>query len=339
MLAIGDPRRSAAGRAVIATLLVAAMFAPYALAAKEIPALYQRVPWHDDPYDTLPSFTIFFVPLLAGLILLRIPLCRREIPLPTSRVVGVLRACRVALAAVLLTAIAEWASVALRANMPSWDWTTVLIVALLAVITAAATAASLLVRHAAIRLPGAPVRGARDPDWVTDVFVVAEQLAGWLGPFRATGIRLLHWLDERIMGETRRHPITAAAAAALLFGVALAGSVAREEGLAPVLLLFIGVAASGMFAFLVTTGAYLGLVRSAHPAHGAQRRVIDALVVSAASVPVALAFREWLGWIAGSVADDALRLTRLLITVAAALFVIVLAGETAGRAYAPKPRR
>ncbi|TMB91186.1 MAG: hypothetical protein E6J45_06845 [Chloroflexi bacterium] len=337
-LAAGDPRRARAGRAVLDTLLVAAIFAPYALGAKEVPAIYQHVPWRDDPYDAVVSFTVFFVPMLAGLILLRIPLCRNDTPLPVSRVVGLVRACRVTLLAVLLTVGGEWVAVALRAGGSSWDWRTGVAIALLTVVTAAAAVAYFRVQRAVKQLPRWRVHDALDPDWIADAVVVAEQLAGWLGPFRTAAVRVLRWLDAHIVDETRRHPITAAATLALLFGLALAASAAREHGPAPVLLLFVGVAASGMFAFIVSTGTYVGLVRSVQPSRGVRRRVIDALVVSAASVPVTLAFRDWLGWIAGAETGGvgAARLGRLLIIVAAAVFVIVLAAESAGRAYTPR---
>jgi hypothetical protein len=103
-----------------------------------------------------------------------------------------------------------------------------------------------------------------------------------------------------------------------------------------VLLLFVAVAASGMFAFIVTAGAYVGLVSSAQPSHGMRRRLIDAAVVSAASVPVTLAFRDQLWAIAGSTTGGAgtARLSVLLSIVAASSFVIVLAAETIRRAHA-----
>ena len=339
-LAAGDLRRAKARRAVLGTLLVAAMFAPYALAAKEVPALYQHVPWRDDPYDAVISFTIFFVLLLAGLIMLRIPLCRAGKPLPLWRLVGLMRACQVTLAAVLLTAVGEWVAVALRANLGSWNGATNVTILLLAVITAVTAAAYFQLRSATKWLPPARLRDAREPDWIADAVLVAEQLAGWLGPFRTVAVRVLRWVDTRVVGAGRRHPVMAAAMLALMFGIALAASLAREEGLAPILLLFIGVAASGMFACMVTAGAYVGLVHSAHPSKGLRRRAIDALVVSTASVPVTLAFRDWLWWIAGAQSGgvSAERLTLLLSIVAASLFVIVLAAETAGRAYAPPPR-
>ncbi len=102
------------------------VFVAFAFAAKEIRVLYVHSPWEDDPYDAVVSFTIFFVPLLIGLCIVRVPLCRRQQPLPISRVVGLLRGSRVVLGAVLLTLIADWIAVAVRANVAAWNSSTAL---------------------------------------------------------------------------------------------------------------------------------------------------------------------------------------------------------------------
>ena len=73
-----------------------------------------------------------------------------------------------------------------------------------------------------------------------------------------------------------------------------------EDGLSPVLLLFVGVGACGMFAFLVMGGSFLGIVRTTMPSTGRRRRLIDAVTLMCASVPVALAFRDSLWWAIGS---------------------------------------
>src|SRR5438105_14355871 len=110
-LAVGDPRRPAAGRAIIEAVALAGLFTAYAFLAKEIPALYAHEPWRDDPYDAFVSFSILFVPLTGLVTGLRLPSCRRAEPLATARVRDLLRASRVILMHVLTTLAAEWYSV------------------------------------------------------------------------------------------------------------------------------------------------------------------------------------------------------------------------------------
>jgi hypothetical protein len=70
-----------------------------------------------------------------------------------------------------------------------------------------------------------------------------------------------------------------------------------------------------------------------HPAAGTRRRIIDAAVIGCASVPVALAFRDWLWWIVGASSGGSDRLARLLLTVAVASALIVLASEAVFRVH------
>jgi hypothetical protein len=62
-LAVGDPRRPAIRRAVFGTLWSAAVFFLFTVPVKQIKPLYGHAPWQNDPYDTLYSFAMFFVPL------------------------------------------------------------------------------------------------------------------------------------------------------------------------------------------------------------------------------------------------------------------------------------
>jgi hypothetical protein len=119
----------------------------------------------------------------------------------------------------------------------------------------------------------------------------------------------------------------------LLFGISLALNTLLRAGPGPAVWLDVAVGGSGMFAFLVAAGAYLGLVGANHPAAGTRRRIIDAAVIGCASVPVALAFRDWLWWIVGASSGGSDRLARLLLTVAVASALIVLASEAVFRVH------
>jgi hypothetical protein len=83
-------------------------------------------------------------------------------------------------------------------------------------------------------------------------------------------------------------------AIAVLFGLLLAAGDALAEGGrigSPTGLLFLSVAAGGMFAFAMVMGRFLELRTEAVPAIGAKRRLLDAVTVGAACIPVALLFR------------------------------------------------
>ena len=105
-LAVGDPIRPRIKRAVFAALLAGAIFSVLTGPVKQVAALYQHAPWLNDPYDTVVSFAMFFVPLIAACCLIRLPLCRRSGPLPLARVRDLLRGCQAILAVTAATLLA-----------------------------------------------------------------------------------------------------------------------------------------------------------------------------------------------------------------------------------------
>src|SRR6266566_1130214 len=135
----------------------------------------------------------------------------------------------------------------------------------------------------------------------------------------------------RLCPTIRRHAVLSAAAVSLAFGSLIAASVAAEDGIVPALRLFLPVGACGMFAFLMTAGSYVGLVRPARPFGTIEHRFLDAAVAACIGVLVALAFRDGLWWVVGATPSpaDIGPLTSLLALAAASAFVAVLASETA----------
>ncbi len=327
-LVIGDPLRAPVGRAVAATLVTAVVFVVFAWTSKEIRALYGHAPWQNDPYDAVVSFTLFFVPLGAALLVIRALLCRRDAPLPVTRVVGVLRASRVVLAAVLVTLAADWLSVLLRADEETWTATTEGLVVALAIVTLVAGPAAFLVHHAGLASRG--WRSPAGPDALADALALGLQWSARLGPVEGPARALVTAVGTHAAPLLRRHPLAAAALGSLAFGAAICVAAVREEGVAPVLGLVFGVAFCGMFAFLAAAGSYLGLVRAEQPLVGAGRRLADAAVLAAAAVPVALAFRGSLWWIVGSTEPtaDLVELVDLLLVAAVATFALVVVAET-----------
>ncbi len=326
-LVVGDLRRPAIGRAFAATLLCALTFVAFAWASKELPFLSDRAPWQNDPYDAVVSFTLFFVPLALIPLLLRASLCQRDSPLPMARLVGVLRASRVVLGAVLVTLAADWLSVILRADQARWTRETAILVVSLAV-------TSLIAAHAAAVVHGAGTatdgwESAPGPDALADVLTLGRRWGARLGPLRWPAVAMMRGLEVHIAPTIRRYPLTTAALGSATFGVSIGLLTAREEGVAPLLGLVFAVATCGMFAFLAAGGAYLGLITRTQPLVGTHRRLADAAVLAAASVPIALGFRSWLWWLVGATDATAglTELVRLVLVAAVTTFALVLGVE------------
>src|SRR5271165_4312280 len=134
-LAVGDPTRSDIRLAVFATLALAALFFAFVAPLKQVKAVYDHAPWLNDPFDTVISFMMFFVPVIAFSCVPRVSLCRRSEPLAVTRVRDLLRSCRVMPGAVTLTLASEWVSVAIGANRSQWNETTWLQIGLLGLLT------------------------------------------------------------------------------------------------------------------------------------------------------------------------------------------------------------
>jgi hypothetical protein len=332
-LPIGDARRIPLARAVAAVLLAVIVFMAFELPVKQFLSLYDHAPWHDDPYDAVTSFTIFFVPLIAVVTLVRVLLCRSTQALPLSRVQGVLRGSRVALLAMVITVLTDWISVALQGNRAAWSGVTAPLVVLLGLVTAVVLGAGILLRRAAASIPPEVRDEPAAPDWFSDVVALAHLHTRWLGPLARVARTVIDRLDRDLVTPIRRFPIAAAALAALVFGVLLALNTLLREGSGPALWIDVVVGSSGMFAFLVSAGAYVGLVRSGRPAAGPRRRVIDATVLGCLAVPVALAFRQWLWWAVGSDAGSPERLGELLAVAAISTAIVVFAAETLLRVH------
>jgi hypothetical protein len=203
-LAVGDPVRAAVGRAVRGSLLLAATFVVFAWAAKELPSLYARAPWQDDPYDALISFTIFAVPLLAGLCLVRAPLCRRREPLPVRRALDLARAGQLLVGAVLVTTASEWVSVALGDRRSAWTAVTIVLIGMLSLVSVLSGAVAAQLWRARRNLP-ADSRLLAQPDWLADAAVTGERLAARLGRRHQAAADTLRRLERAMLAGIARH--------------------------------------------------------------------------------------------------------------------------------------
>lgn len=178
-LVVEDSRRLLIRRAVFATLWASGLFVALA-ATKEVKPVYNHAPWLNDPYDTFVSFTMFFVPLLVGCLLVQVSLCLRSEPLSVRRVVVILRACRVAVAVMSIELASAGVAVVVGANRSVWTAaSTGVEVGLLC----AATAFTIRAIIRLLRVPRLPSPADDDvPDWLGDAVAVARREGRWLGP-------------------------------------------------------------------------------------------------------------------------------------------------------------
>ena len=333
VLPVGDARRPPVLQALVSVMIASLTFVTFALMTTQAEGLRTHSPWQDDPYDVVVSFTMFFVPMLLGISLVRGLVCRRSDPLPIQRVRAMLRAMWLTVLLIALTLVVDWISVAVGAHRTSWTWETAALMGFLLFTTLISVVAAISVRAAS----SPPIlRGSFDrrapPDWAADAIAVAERTVGSLPFFRSIARRATDSLPTMVDGQwgLRRHPLLWAAAVCLAFGLLLATGAALEEGVSPVLGLFIGVGACAMFAFLVIGGWCLGIVRSTQPWSGVRRRLVDAFTLACASVPMALGLRDSLWWLVRSSTATARLATLwlLVIAIGGAVFVTVLVGET-----------
>ena len=337
LLPVDDPRRRAVARAAFGTLLAAGAFFVFTVPTKQFAPLYDHAPWRDDPFDTVYSFAMFFVPLVAAGFLVQVSLCRKSEPLAIDRVLSILRACNIAIAVIVITLLSCWISVATEANRSHWaGGATVVLVASLCLVTAL-TGKVIVYLLRAPRLP-APEREetALSIDWLGDAISVAERESGWLGPLRPTALDVVRWFDRNLVIRMRRHPLVGATFASLAFGLMVGVNQGIREGyVASATLLTIGLLTCGMFAFLVAAGSYLGVVRSSTPLYGIRRRAVDACVVASIAAVVSLAFRNSLWWVVGSnqSAAGTAQFATLLGAAVLVAFMVVFGAESILRSH------
>jgi len=336
-VAVGDPIRPVIKRAVFGTLLASAIFFVFFVPTKQIHMLYNHAPWEDDPFDAVYSFTMLFVPLVAACVLVPVSLCRRSEPLSVSRVLAILRGCRVALGSMVIALLTDWVALALEANRSQWtDRATGTLVGLLLISTIVTGKVIIELRRVPELRSPEPAENVRASDWLADAVTVAERESHWLGPLRRPGLSVLSWIDRSLLSEVRRHPLVAAGAASGIFGVTVLGNQAIKEGYSvSAALITMALGTCGMFAFVVLAGSYVGLVQNSTPLRGARRRAVDAAVTACIAAVTALAFRNSLWWIVGSRGSVAgiPQFASLLAVVAFSVFVATFTAESLLRSH------
>ena len=336
VIPVDDPRRRAITRAIFSTLWAAGLFSIGTGPVKQIKPVYNHAPWLNDPFDTAVSFAMFFVALIAVFCLVRVSLCPRAEPLPNLRVFDLLRGCRVVLAAIAVTLLAEWIALVTGANQAQWNVWTWLQVGLLVFITGLAAKASIDLRRAS----GPPQRQSRGeqpaPDWLTDMVLIAKRQTARLGPLQRPSHRMLNSVDRRFVSVVRRHPLWAAAILCAAFGAGVGINQGMLEGYdLPSTATAVILIGCGMFGLVVGAGSYLGLVRSEAHLVGIKRRVVNAFVLTCAAVLVPFALRDSLWWIVGSNSGQAgvPQLGALLGIFALLIFAVAAAVDLPARLH------
>jgi hypothetical protein len=330
LIPAGEPWRLTLRRPVFGSLVLASLFFFYTAPVKETPFLFDHAPWLNDPFDTVISFMMFFVPLIGLFCVPRVLLCRRSDPLPAARIGDVLRGCRVVLAGISVTLVAQWIAVAIGENRGQWNPATWLQIGLLAAMSTAS-----LVVVGELRRIGLPrdagQRGPASPDWIADFFVFARKQGHLLGPIRTPTAALLGWSERSLAGIARRHPLWTALGICAAFGAAVGINQGLREGYVPwATAMACVLLTAGMFGLLAVSGYYLGLIRSSRPLNGTRRRLADAAVITSAGILVPFAVRNDLWWVIGSNPADARlpQLGQLLGIFTIVIFVAAYAAES-----------
>jgi hypothetical protein len=279
-LAVGERARDQAGMAVVGSLALVAVFAVGMWLSKEISALDIRQPWQDDPYDVLVSLDFVVLPLLVAIGALRAQLCRRYSVLPARRLVDLLRVCRAAVGACLVTQLGLWVAVGLGLHRAEWTAVTAWQVAALAALTVAMIGAGVLLRRAG----GAVNRIARadaQPDWLTDAVALGLRGSGLLHHQADRASDAVRWTDEHLVRRVRSHPVLAAALLADALALPYVAAKVLVERYPPALvLLSFALPAAALFALIMLVGRYLRVVapRSHATSTGTSVAVVGCIV-------------------------------------------------------------
>jgi hypothetical protein len=296
-LPVADRRRDGLGRAVGAVLVVSLLFYADIWLSKEIPAVYARTPWRDDPYDAVISFMFVAVPLLGGLMAVRLRLCRRFEPLPRRRALNLLQIGWLLCWAMGVTLVGEWTSLAVPGHPLAFGWASVGLIGLLSLMSAAVLAVTVRLRKTQ-RSAWAREPAPQQPDWLADAVAVVEREASRFGQPGAVVEHLAGWAERSLIARVRRHPLWAAGMFAILVSLLSDSPQIVLERYRPAMAAwFLSVSCCALFAFVVIAARYLHLVEQPLRRSGP---AVYALVLAALCVPVVASFRASLWWIIGA---------------------------------------
>jgi hypothetical protein len=274
--------------ALLASMLNAAVFTGFAYITTQVKPVRHVSPWQDDPYDTVVTFTMFFVPIISALIVSRMVLCRRTGPVPVHRLAQLRRASLVTALLVTGTYLTDWAAVTNQADQSLWTSHTPWLISALAAVSVGTAVTGIWLVRTWWFLPHPP--GDQAPsDWLDDTRLLIDLAAARLP--RPAG-RFTPWLDRHdAVGWVRRRATLLVAAGSVLAGLLVATALARENGVS---VLFFDEAAwfaGGMYAFGMITNSVLRLTVP-QPRGRLRQALHTGVIAGAAALPISLGLRE-----------------------------------------------
>lgn len=284
------PARPALRAALWTSLLNAAVFTVFAYVTAHAKPVRHISPWQDDPYDTVATFTMFFVPMVTLLIAMRMTLCRRDQALPLHRATQLLRAALVSAGLATATYATDYVAVIARADRSTWNARTSWLIAALALASVLAAANWAMLARTRGKLPRRPDGGDQAAgDWLDDALPVIEIVAARLP--RPAG-RFAAWLERRDAAAWIRRRFTPVVMLMSLFaGVTAAAAQVREDGFGPLFFSETAWFAGGMYAFCMISNEVLQL--TVRQPRGRSRQAAHvSIIAAAAALPVSLGLRS-----------------------------------------------
>jgi hypothetical protein len=244
LLEPGQPARRPAARALWCAVLTGVVFSVWAYFTTQDHPVVAALPWRDDPYHGVVSFTEFLVPVMTALLLVRTALWRRGRPVPAFRVNQTTRAGLVIASLVGLTVLTDALATALHADRQLWTSATPWLVLTLVRLAALAVGTLFLGRTALRALPQ-PAGGRPDRDWLDDLGELVRLV--------------LRWRVDRPLEAVREHIVVAAVLLSLVAGLAVTTLQAVGEGGEAAFFFTISVivVAGGFLAFCLICNAVL----------------------------------------------------------------------------------
>lgn len=304
------------------SLVAAGLFEALTVFATQDKTVRAVSPWQDDPYDAAVSLCQFAVPMLAAVVLLRLPVWRA--PGGPDRAQQTARAAGAMLALVALTLVAEWAAVIGRVGHADWNgWTSFLIGGLVANSLLTGFVMALLWRGRAPR--GSSGRWSHD--WLGDVLLLGA---------RAPVLR--RWARPEVADRVRRHALAVFTTASLVAATGITAAQAIGERWTDPLLAtwMFAVELTAFLTFCLLTNAVAGFL--ARPPRPRGWRVAEtSFVVGAVATHLVAAFRNalWPGPTPITSVPTVFALTfgvGLAFGVAAVLLLLGPAGRLGSRA-------
>jgi hypothetical protein len=283
-----DRQAQAAMRStLLVSVLNAVVFTVFAYVTTQVKPVRHVSPWQDDPYDSVVSHTMFFVPIVTALIVMRMLVDCRNRPLPLDRATQLLRATLISAVLVTATYAADCVAVIARADRAMWDGGTRWLISALAV----ASLPTWVTWAKLARMRGLLPRPSDDGvlgDWLDDALPLVNLLAARLPPAG----RIAEWLERRdAAGWIRRRFTLVVAVASLFAGLAVATALARENEFGRLFFCDTVWFAGGMYAFGMISNAILRL--AVQQCRGRVHQAVHiAIIAGAAALPVSLGLRH-----------------------------------------------